>query len=310
MTILIFGKDGQLGRAFQKRLRDDKNVIFLGRNECDISNEKSLAKYFSLHKPEVLINTAAFTAVDLAESSEAIAYAVNSQAPEFMARYCAEHGKQFIHFSTDYVFDGIKKEPYIETDPCNPLNIYGKSKLSGEQKIKEYFLEDPQRLIMDQSMGCFTILRSTWIYGDGANFIRSIIRLAKERETLNVVSDQYGVPVCADWLANLTIEVINSQIKNPGIYHAVPSGKTSWYGIAQYILECCNDFKIKIKLQVENLHPIPAKEYPSPTIRPMNSVLSSELLSSTYPASRKFLNEDWKIGVRKYIQSLRNAEEI
>ena len=310
MTILIFGKDGQLGRAFQKCLIDNKNVIFLGRNECDISNEKSTTQCLSLYKPEVLINAAAFTAVDLAESSEEIAYAVNSKAPQFMAQYCVEHGGQFIHFSTDYVFDGIKKEPYIETDPCNPLNIYGKSKLSGELKIKENFSRDRQRMSMGQSMACFTILRSTWIYGDGANFIRSIIRLAKERKTLNVVSDQYGVPVSADWLANLTVDILNSQIKNSGTYHAVPSGKTSWYGVAQYILECCYDFKINIKLQVEDLHPIPAKEYPSPTIRPMNSVLSSELLSSIYPASRKFLNEDWKIGVRKYIQNLRDAEEI
>ena len=107
MTILIFGKDGQLGRAFQKSLRDNKNVIFLGRNECDISNEKSLTKCLSHHKPDVLINAAAFTTVDLAESSEAIAYAVNSRAPQFMAQYCVEYGKQFIHFSTDYVFDGM-----------------------------------------------------------------------------------------------------------------------------------------------------------------------------------------------------------
>ena len=310
MSILIFGKDGQLGRAFQKRLSDHKNIIFVGRNECDISNEKSLTQCLSLYKPEVLINAAAFTAVDLAENSEEIAYAVNSKAPQFMAQYCIEYGKQFIHFSTDYVFDGMKKKPYIETDPCNPLNIYGKSKLAGEQKIKENFSQDRQKLIKNKSKASFAILRSTWIYGDGTNFIRSILRLAKERETLNVVSDQYGVPVSADWLVNLTLEMLNSEIKISGIYHAVPVGETSWYGVAQYIIKCCNDFKIKIKLQPEDLHPIPAKEYPSPTIRPMNSVLSGELLSSTYPVSRKFLNEDWKIGVRKDIQSLRDAEEI
>ena len=310
MSILIFGKDGQLGRAFQKCLKDDKHIIFVGRKECDISNEISLSKCLSFHKPEVLINAAAFTAVDLAENSETIAYAVNGKAPQLMAQYCAEHGKQFIHFSTDYVFDGMKNEPYIETDLCNPLNIYGKSKLDGELKIKEEFSQDHRRLILEKSKACFMILRSTWIYGDGANFIRSILRLAKECEALNVVSDQYGVPVSADWLVKVTLEILNSEIKTFGIYHTVPVGKTSWYGVAQYILECCNEFKIKIKLPVENLHPILAKEYHSPTIRPKNSVLSANLLFSTYPACRKFLSEDWKIGVRKYIQSLRDSEEI
>ena len=306
MTILIFGKDGQLGRAFQKSLRDNKNVIFLGRNECDISNEKSLTKCLSHHKPDVLINAAAFTTVDLAESSEAIAYAVNSRAPQFMAQYCVEYGKQFIHFSTDYVFDGMKSSPYVESDLCMPLSVYGKSKYAGELAIIEAFSSQPMPL--GKASGHYSILRTSWVYGDGANFIRTILRLAKERSSLNIVADQFGVPTSTDWLAKLTIAVLQEYQWTSGVYHAVPAGCTSWYELARFVIEYARSLGVQFALNVDQIHPIPASDYPLPAKRPMNSQLCTSELAHALPNCQNLLAQDWKTSVESYLLNLKSQD--
>ena len=310
MKILVFGKDGQLGKALQKQFRHSGNIVFSGRLECDLTDQEALDVYLNSQKADLIINTAAFTAVDLAENSRDLAYATNSLAPQRMANYCAQNKKQLIHFSTDYVFDGLKEEPYCESDLCYPLNIYGKSKLDGELKIKQAFYEQISEGGLDEINGAYIILRSTWIYGDGSNFIKSILRAANERETLNVVSDQYGVPVSTIWLSNLTQAIIESNIIFSGIYHAVPKGKTSWFELAQFILECCKELNITTKLQSRNLHPILTKEYPSIALRPQSSVLSTRKLEIAYPVTKKYLEQDWKIGVKKYIQQFGVSQEV
>jgi dTDP-4-dehydrorhamnose reductase len=180
MNILIFGKDGQLGKAFKavfeaSKLDELHHITYVGRAECDLSNADAITALLDELKPNLIMNAAAYTAVDKAETEVDLAYAINAKAPEVMAMYAKGHGATFLHYSTDYVFDGTKKTPYMESDERNPLGIYGKSKAAGEEAIEAAFEE------MNSSAGQYAILRTSWVYGEGGNFIRTILRLAKER---------------------------------------------------------------------------------------------------------------------------------
>ena len=282
MNIVVFGKDGQLGKAFkalfdQLPVSANLRVTYLGRAECDLGDAENIFTQLQLSKPKLIINASAYTAVDKAETDIDLAYAINAKAPELMARYALENNATFLHYSTDYVFDGSKNGFYVEIDQRNPLGVYGKSKAAGEEAIEKVFA--------NSSQGRFAIFRTSWVYGDGGNFIRTILRLAKEREELKVIHDQYGVPTSAQWLARISLDLaLNSQLQlrqfASGIYHAVPAGETTWHELACFAIKTAQNEGVEMKIKPEAVKPILAVDYPLPAPRPMNSRLDTVKLSA------------------------------
>ena len=321
MNILVFGKDGQLGKAFKAvfdkcKAGEIHRIEYVGRGECDLSNSDAIAELLNRIKPDLLINAAAYTAVDKAETEVDLAYAINAKAPEVMAMYAKGQGATFLHYSTDYVFDGSKKSPYVECDVRNPLGIYGKSKAAGEEAIEETFANLPAK-----SSAQYAILRSSWVYGDGGNFIRTILRLAIERETLKVIADQYGVPTSATWLAELSLALVlneQHQLKPfpSGIYHAVPLGETTWHALACYAVQAAIDAGAMLKLSPDDIQAIPATDYPLPAPRPMNSrmargadttldqALDKAQADSSNMTKSLLLAQSWEPQVAAYVQDL------
>jgi dTDP-4-dehydrorhamnose reductase len=279
--ILVFGRDGQVGKALQICLKDLKTpAVFVGRTECDLANEGAIREVLNRYQPQVIINAAAYTAVDKAESERELAFAINAKAPQVMAHYIANvsHGI-LVHYSTDYVFADTQTTAYLETDEVGPIDqlcIYGQSKLAGEQAIEEAFnlAHDSGHVSYQYQFSRYFILRTSWVYGDGGNFIRTMLRLAGERDQLKVVSDQIGAPTSAGWLAEVGIQMAGSRVES-GIYHAVPDGETSWHGLAVFAIETAVTAGEGIELKSENILPIPASDYPLPAKRPYNSRLGN-----------------------------------
>ena len=311
MNILVFGKDGQLGKAFKTlfngtELPSEVHIQYVGRAECDLSNGDALNALLVKEKPNLIINASAYTAVDKAETEIDMAYAINARAPEFMAQYAAQNGSTFLHYSTDYVFDGSKDGWYVESDERNPLGIYGKSKATGEIAIEKAFTNSP--------LGQFAIFRTSWVYGDGGNFIRTMLRLAKDREELKVIHDQHGVPTSANWLARVSFNLsLDEHFKirqfASGIYHAIPAGETTWHGLACLAIQAALDAGIQLKAKPEAIKPILAIEYPLPAPRPMNSRMDSAklqhaLVKSTGMSKLGAFNEPWSVNVQRYVQAL------
>lgn len=307
MNILVFGKDGQLGKAFQSVFTDQKlgehRIHYVGRAQCDLSNADAISNLLHETQPQLIINAAAYTAVDQAEQEIDLAYAVNANAPAVMAQYVVKEGATLLHYSTDYVFDGTKTTPYLESDARNPLGIYGKSKAAGEVAIETIFKDHPN------PQAQFAILRTSWVYGDGGNFIRTILRLAKERESLKVIADQYGVPTSALWLAGVSLDLAldeNHQLRSfpSGIYHAIPQGETTWHALASYAVQSAIDAGAVLKLRPDQIAVIPASEYPLPAPRPMNSRLAR-------PALDALMNQIYKGGdVTKWQQWQQSWQEL
>ena len=311
MNILIFGKDGQLGKAFSALLRRSSisanaKITYLGRAECDLSKEANLLAQLNAVKPNLIINASAYTAVDKAETEVDLAFAVNAKAPEIMARYAAENDATFLHYSTDYVFDGNKDGFYIENDARNPLGIYGKSKAAGEEAVEKAFA--------NSATGQFAIFRTSWVYGDGGNFIRTILRLAKEREELKVIHDQHGAPTSAEWLARVSLDLVldpQGALKQfpSGTYHAVPAGETTWHGLASFAIQVALNAGIELKAGPSAIKPILAVEYPLPAPRPMNSRMDCSKLRKALENKRSMsklasFDAPWSIAVQDYIQAL------
>ena len=314
MNILVFGKDGQLGKAFQSifevnKLSELHHIDYAGRTQCDLSDEHALTAFLKQVKPNLIINAAAYTAVDQAETEMELAYAINAKAPAIMARYALEEGATLVHYSTDYVFDGSKATPYLESDACNPLGIYGKSKAAGEVAIEDAFKHHPD------TDAQFAILRTSWVYGDGGNFIRTIMRLAKERESLKVIVNQYGVPTRALWLANISQTLLldeNHKLRSfpSGIYHAIPQGETTWHALACYVVQVAIDAGVALKLRPDQIMPIPASEYPLPAPRPMNSrmarssldTLMNQILKGNDVTKLQLWQQPWQESVAYYVQ--------
>jgi dTDP-4-dehydrorhamnose reductase len=282
--ILVFGRDGQVGRALQVCLKDLKvPAVFLGRSDCDLSNELAIKEVLSRYQPQVIINAAAYTAVDKAESERELAFAINAKAPAVMAHYIANvaHGI-LVQYSTDYVFADSKQSAYLESDTVGSvekLSVYGQSKLAGEEAIEEAFnlAHDSGHVTYADKFARYFILRTSWVYGDGGNFIRTMLRLASERDQLKVVADQVGVPSSADWLAEVGVQMAGSRVES-GIYHAVPDGETSWHALAVFAIETAASSGEGIEVKSENILPIPATDYPLPAPRPYNSRLSNAKL--------------------------------
>ena len=315
MRILVSGKDGQLGRAFQKEfdcLFGGQNlaiqVRYIGRQECDLSDLNVLRKILNDFQPNLIINTAAYTAVDKAELEYELAFAINALAPELMAKYAVTHNVSLMHYSTDYVFDGEGSDFYSEDRAVRPLGVYGKSKAEGERLIIDAFSKS------NNANARFVIFRTSWVYGEGGNFIRTILRLAKDRSELKVIADQFGVPTSADWLAVLSTDFLfdlsaDSQILlrdlPSGIYHAVPAGETTWHGLACEAVKIARESGLSLAIEVADIKAIPATEYSLPAPRPMNSRMSTQKLQKTLKdlgAVSKF--PVWNELVRDYVSEL------
>jgi len=315
MKILVTGKDGQLGRAFQKefqRLFQNKHfevdIRYIGRQDCNLADLSALENILHEFQPSLIINTAAYTAVDKAEQEQNLAFTINAVVPEFLAKYAVTHNASLMHYSTDYVFDGEGSDFYSEDRAVRPLGVYGKSKAEGERLIVDAFTQ------ANNANACFAIFRTSWVYGEGGNFIRTILRLAKDRSELKVIADQFGVPTSADWLAALSADFLfdlsaDSQILlrdlPSGIYHAVPAGETTWHGLACEAVKIARESGLSLATEVADIKAIPATEYSLPAPRPMNSRMSTQKLQKTLKdlgAVSKF--PVWNELVRDYVSEL------
>jgi dTDP-4-dehydrorhamnose reductase len=322
-AIVVFGRDGQVGKALQVCLKDlTVPVVFLGHSDCDLSNELAVRDVLHLYQPQVIINAAAYTAVDKAESERELAFAINTKAPAVMANYIASMAQGIlIHYSTDYVFSDTKNSAYLESDAVGPvekLGIYGQSKLAGEHAIKEAFntandlgdksAHQSRTDSRENKLPKYFILRTSWVYGDGDNFIRTMLRLAGERDQLKVVADQVGAPTSAEWLAEVGVQIAalasHSDVAS-GIYHAVPDGEVSWHGLAVFAIEIAASCGEGIEVKSENILPIPATDYPLPTPRPYNSRLNNEKLKKVL-AETGFAGQypQWQDQVNEYVSRI------
>ena len=263
MMISIIGSNGQLGwELVRKAGRRGMQVLALDYPEIDIRDLASIDACFDSTKIELVINAAAYTAVDRAESESEAAFAVNREGPAHLADWCRKRGIPLIHVSTDYVFDGAKGKPYVEEDPIAPLGVYGESKAAGEAEVRQRL---PEHII----------LRTAWLVGiHGHNFVKTMLKLGRQKETLRVVADQYGCPTIAADLAEAILEMVRQVEKNEsskwGTYHYCGAGKTTWHGLATAIFEIAGQYE---KFLVKNVVPISTEEYPTPVRRPANSVL-------------------------------------
>ena len=255
--ILLLGAKGQLGVELEKTLVPESELIALSRREVDLADGNALRMAVRRSQPQIVINAAAYTAVDRAESEPAIARTINAFAPAILAEESAKAGAAFLHFSTDYVFDGSRAGAWTENDEPAPLNTYGKTKFEGEQGIAA-------------ASGRHFIFRTSWVYAaHGANFMRTMIRLARERKRLSIVNDQIGAPTSAGEIARGVREAIAEiDSAEPGVYHMTCAGSTSWFGFAQAIFAGLADV-----VPTPELIPIASEQYPTPAKRPRNSVL-------------------------------------
>lgn len=273
MRILLLGKNGQVGWELQRSLPLLGEVITLDRQRADLLEPHSLCELIRQLRPEVVVNAAAYTAVDKAESEEATAMQINGAAAGEIACAAREVGALFIHYSTDYVFDGSKDAPYLEDDEPNPQNAYGRSKLAGERAIR-------------QAGGDYLILRTSWVYAArGQNFMKTILRIATEREELRIVGDQVGAPTWARMIAEATADIATQAMRRradgkflSGIYHLTAGGATSWQGFATLIVDSAKQGVAGNAIKTRNIYPIATVDYPLPATRPLNSRLSGEKL--------------------------------
>ena len=271
MRVLVTGKNGQLGQSIDKIVREnqyDDEFIFVARDELDLSREASIVSYFDNNNFDIIINCAAYTAVDKAEEEVELANQVNHLAVKQLAEIAKVQQVKLIHISTDYVFDGKSNKPYKETDVTNPINVYGQTKLAGEQAVQEAMLTNA------------IIIRTSWVYSEfGNNFVDTILRLGEERDELNVVNDQVSSPTYATDLASAILEIIQNKefketIQATQIYHYSNEGEISWYELAKEIFKLSN---IKCKI-----NPIKTNQYPTPAKRPGNTVMSKDKIVYTF----------------------------
>ncbi len=310
MRILLLGKDGQLGRELQRSLAPLGNITAWGRAECDLAQPESLYAKVLAAKPDVIINAAAYTAVDKAESEPELAHAINAAAPKALAQATRDMGCRLIHYSTDYVFSGSGTAPWTEDAATSPLNVYGQTKLAGEQAIT--------------ASSCnHLIFRTSWVYAfEGSNFAKTMLRLACERDTLSVIDDQIGAPTDAGWLADMTAVILargqtplsaradisptlqgqtntsDLDLVSPyaigemsqsdkgvgiqGIFHAACAGQTSWHGYASYLIAKARLMGFPVKVSPEAIRAVASEAFPTPAQRPRNSRLDCSKLTRTF----------------------------
>ena len=272
MRILLTGANGQVGWELSNRGgQRGLEILALDRSDLDITDPDSVSKEVNRSGASLVVNGAGYTAVDQAESESKLAFAVNRDGPAYLALACDKAGIPLVHISTDYVFDGQKKTPYLETDPASPLSVYGKSKAAGEVEVREHLREH-------------LILRSGWVYGiHGHNFVKTMLRLGREREVVQVVDDQYGCPTYAADLAETILKIAAQFLEGGqvpwGTYHYCGKGVTTWHGFAEEIFRLASEYE---SLKVKRLEPISTSEYPTAARRPLNSILDCSGLEKTF----------------------------
>jgi dTDP-4-dehydrorhamnose reductase len=295
MKILLLGKDGQVGWELQRALLVLGELQAVGRKEADFENLDALRRCVQEYDPDVIVNAAAYTAVDKAESDTGRARCINAAAAGLLAQEAHKRNAWLVHYSTDYVFDGAKTAPYLEDDATAPLSVYGATKCAGEQLIRE-------------SGARHLILRTSWVFAArGGNFARTMLRLAKERNALNVIADQHGAPTSAELIADATALALYRIREGgeaadglAGTYHLTASGATTWHGYAQYVLELAQAYGVSLKAGPASLHPIPTEAYPLPAARPRNSRLDT----SKFSAAFKLQLPDWRHHVQRLMHEL------
>lgn len=281
-TILVTGAHGQLGMEFREIAAGYPlfQFLFTGKDELSIDNREAVAAFFGANKIDYCINCAAYTAVDKAEAEQEAALTINAAAPGYLAEYCKKHDAVFIHFSTDYVFNGNAAKPYQPSDPTDPVNFYGLTKLKGEASAQEKH---------DQSI----IIRTSWVYSSfGKNFVKTMLRLMAERSSIGVVSDQQGSPTYAADLAKAVMQIVQSAQPKPGIYHYCNDGIISWYDFATAIKELSGSSCV--------VNPILTKDYPTPAKRPAYSALNTHKIQSVYSIDIP----QWKESLKRCLQQL------
>ncbi len=271
MKILLFGKNGQVGLELMRTLLPHGRVIAMGREDLDLASATDIRTRLGAERPDIIVNAAAYTAVDKAESEEALAQAINADAVATLADYARESGALLVHYSTDYVFDGEKPSPYQTDDAANPQSAYGRTKLAGE------------RAILDS--GCrHLIFRTSWVFSaHGHNFVKTMLRLAAERDDLKVVSDQFGAPTSAELIADVTSLALLGHrhgLLPDGVYHLTASGQTSWHGLAVRAIDRAIANGAATRLKGSEVEAIPSDAYPTPAKRPANSCLDNQELAS------------------------------
>lgn len=272
MKILLLGANGQVGWELQRSLAPVGNLHAAERSQADLEQPDRLRALVAQVQPDVIVNAAAHTAVDRAESEPDRARAINAEAPGLLAQLAAERGAWLVHYSTDYVFDGSGARPWTEDDATGPLSVYGRTKLAGEQAIRA-------------SGAKHLIFRTSWVYASrGGNFARTMLRLGAERELLRVIDDQIGAPAGADLIADVTAHALRQAMVHgtTGTFHLAPTGHTSWYGYAQFVFDAARSLKPDLPLKVQAVEAIPTSAYPTPAQRPLNSRLDTNRLRSTF----------------------------
>ena len=294
MKILLLGKNGQVGWELQRSLAPLGELVALDRHSqpCgDLSQPQRLAETVRTLRPDVIVNAAAHTAVDKAESEVDLARTLNATAPAALAQAAAETGAWLVHYSTDYVFDGSGTRAWLEGDATAPLGVYGQTKLEGEQAIA--------------ASGCrHLIFRTSWVYAArGGNFAKTMLRLAQERERLTVIDDQHGAPTGADLIADVTAHAIRTAMQQPqvsGLYHLVAAGETSWHGYARHAIAQARALRPDLPWQVGEIAPVPTSAFPTPARRPLNSRLNTQKLQQTFGLNLPH----WQTGVDRLLTEI------
>ena len=294
MKILLLGKNGQVGWELQRALAPLGAMVALDRAGADglrgdLEDLDGLARTVRKLAPDVIVNAAAYTAVDKAETDVARAQCINAEAPGVLAAAAAEVGALLVHYSTDYVFDGSGDNPWREDSPTGPLSVYGRTKLAGEDAIR--------------ASACrHLIFRTSWVHAArGGNFARTMLRLAAERERLTVIADQIGAPTGADLIGDVSAHAIRASLAAPalsGTYHLVADGETSWHGYARFVIETARELGVSLK--VEEIAPIATRDYPTAAARPLNSRLDTQRLRSAFGLHLP----DWRDGVARMLREI------
>jgi dTDP-4-dehydrorhamnose reductase len=298
MRVLLLGKNGQVGWELQRSLSLLGELTALdfdtpGPWRADFSQPEGLVPMLRALRPDIIVNAAAHTAVDKAESEPDLVRAINATAPGLIAREAAALGAWLVHYSTDYVFDGSGDQPRDEQAATGPLSVYGRTKLEGEQLI--------------QASGCHhLIFRTSWVYAArGGNFARTMLKLASEREKLNVIDDQVGAPTGAELLADVTALALRQALTQPalsGLYHCVAGGQTSWFDYARFVIDYARAAGRPVKVAPDAVHPIPTREYPTPAARPLNSRLHTQKLQAAFGVHLP----PWQQGVERLLAEILN----
>ena len=298
MKILLTGTRGQLGRELHRQLPMLGEILALDRTACDLSRPERIPKLIGDFKPDIIVNAAAYTAVDQAEEEEALATTINATAVGVMAEQAKKHNALLLHYSTDYVFDGTKHEPYTEEDMPNPINAYGRGKLAGEEAIRH--------------SGCeHLIVRTSWVYSiHGNNFLNTMLGLMKEREQLSVVNDQQGAPTSVDLITSTTLEMLKAWIhdrqqggaREANTYHLTAAGQTTWYGFAEQIRTLFNQLQPRSVLKTKHISPVTTEQYQTPANRPRYSRLCCDKLKNRYCLQMP----DWLVELETVMSILQN----